>query len=502
MNMKKLSFTITILMLASSISVAQFKNNVWCFGDSAGLKFDQGTIQLFNSSTVTTGGSCTISDSAGDLLFYTNTDYYLLWQQGYNALGVVWDRNHNLMQNGDTLIGGLTFQEQVIVPWPDSTHLFYIFTAGVAVPFGFWYSVVDMNHNGGLGSIVQKNVQLNNLKASDCVTAVKHGNGRDWWVFFKDYLTWNNTFHAYLITPSGISGPYDQNIGFATNTNFIHSTFSKDGAKLLQVNYKGLIEVYEFDRCGGLFNNVITIESEQPSSSFPTYFGCEFSASGRFIYVSSNNNVESRIVQFDLMAPIISASKDTIADLSIPPTGGLLKRAPDDKIYFSCVYNDGFLTYPYPDSVTSIYNLNLSVINYPDSSGSACDFSPFSFYLGGNETYWGLPNNPEYDLGALVGSPCDTIVGIQQISNTIPTTLHVYYHPNWEKSFINADKVKGKHYRLRMVDVLGKEVYSESGTLNSQYFTRDLNCDSFTKGMYIVVFETEKEKLTKKFVIE
>lgn len=53
-----------------------------------------------------------------------------------------------------------------------------------------------------------------------------------------------------------------------------------------------------------------------------------------------------------------------------------------------------------------------------------------------------------------------------------------------------------------MVDVLGKEVYSESGSLDSQYFTRDLNCASFTKGMYIVVFETEKEKLTKQFVIE
>ncbi|MBK7967855.1 MAG: hypothetical protein IPK08_02430 [Bacteroidetes bacterium] len=49
--------------------MAQFKNNVWCFGDSAGVKFDQGTTQLFNSSTVSRGGSCTISDSVGNLLF-------------------------------------------------------------------------------------------------------------------------------------------------------------------------------------------------------------------------------------------------------------------------------------------------------------------------------------------------------------------------------------------------------------------------------------------------
>ena len=107
---------------------AQFKNNVWCFGDSVGIRFDQGSIQLFNSSSVTTGGGCSVSDSIGNLLFYTNTSYYFLWNQGFVSLGVVWDRFHNLMQNGDTLIGSSLFQEQVIVPWPDSSHLFYIFT--------------------------------------------------------------------------------------------------------------------------------------------------------------------------------------------------------------------------------------------------------------------------------------------------------------------------------------------------------------------------------------
>ncbi|MBL0342715.1 MAG: hypothetical protein IPP71_18585 [Bacteroidetes bacterium] len=126
----KLVFLILFLFFGYN-SEAQFKNNVWCFGDSAGIIFDQGTTQLFNSSTVTRGGSCTISDSAGNLLFYTNTDYYFLWNQVFASLGVVWDRNHNLMQNGDTLIGTAFFQEQVIVPWPDSSHLFFIFSPGL-----------------------------------------------------------------------------------------------------------------------------------------------------------------------------------------------------------------------------------------------------------------------------------------------------------------------------------------------------------------------------------
>lgn len=38
-----------------------------------------------------------------------------------------------------------------------------------------------------------------------------------------------------------------------------------------------------------------------------------------------------------------------------------------------------------------------------------CNLSLFNFYLGGKRTYWGLPNNPHYEIGALWGSSCDTL---------------------------------------------------------------------------------------------
>ncbi|MBL0341878.1 MAG: hypothetical protein IPP71_13625 [Bacteroidetes bacterium] len=57
--------------------------------------------------------------------------------------------------------------------------------------------------------------------------------------------------------------------------------------------------------------------------------------------------------------------------------------------------------YPYPD-IYNMYNMNLSVINQPDSLGATCDFQPYSFYLGGKRTYVGLPNNPDYELGPLI----------------------------------------------------------------------------------------------------
>jgi hypothetical protein len=359
-----------------------------------------------------------------------------------------------------------------------------------------------MNQNGGLGAVVQKNVQLTNFKASDCVAAVKHGNGRDWWVFFRRWDTVNDEYYRFLVSPSGVSGPFIQNIGTATDNGFMHSTFSKDGTKYLMCDYRGLIELYDFDRCTGLFTNVTQIEPEQPPGSFPAYFGCEFSVSGRYIYVSSNNDVESLIVQFDLWAPNISSSKDTIVYLTIPPTGGLLKRGPDDKIYFSCVYNDGVNMYPYPETATSIYNLNLSVINDPDSAGASCNFTPFSFNLGGNETYWGLPNNPDYDLPALAGSPCDTLVGIGEAPPIQQAALNVFYHTAWEKAFINASNLKGKNGKLLVYDMRGKIIHQEPLRIQNGYYTRDLSMQGKAHGVYLVIVQTEEERLTKKIITE
>ncbi|MBL0341080.1 MAG: hypothetical protein IPP71_09225 [Bacteroidetes bacterium] len=51
--------------------------------------------------------------------------------------------------------------------------------------------------------------------------------------------------------------------------------------------------------------NVTYIGPEQPTGLVPFYFGCEFSASSKYVDVSNNDDVGSRIVQFDLLAPIL-----------------------------------------------------------------------------------------------------------------------------------------------------------------------------------------------------
>ncbi len=110
------------------------------------------------------------------------------------------------MQNGDSIVGEGWYYELIITPNPANNHTYYLFTVGVTSSGdqGLYYSQIDMNQNGGLGSVVQKNIMLLSDPSSDNISAIKHGNGRDWWIFFRKRTTPINEFYSYLISPFGI----------------------------------------------------------------------------------------------------------------------------------------------------------------------------------------------------------------------------------------------------------------------------------------------------------
>jgi hypothetical protein len=131
-------------------------------------------------------------------------------------MGFLVNKNHNLIVNGDSLKGTEWYNEMTIVPNPANINQFYIFTAGVTpINQGFYYNLLDMSLNNGAGYVLQKNVQLQTFQTNDCVTAIKHGNGRDWWVIIREwsYTQSLNSYYLYLISPTGISLSSHQNIG-------------------------------------------------------------------------------------------------------------------------------------------------------------------------------------------------------------------------------------------------------------------------------------------------
>jgi hypothetical protein len=132
----------------------------------------------------------------------------------------------------------------------------------------------------------------------------------------------------------------------------------------------------------------------------------------------------------------------------------------------------------------------------------ACDFQPFSVNLGGQRTYWGLPNNPNYEAGSLVGSPCDTLVGMGESPQIQQATLNVFYHTAWEKAFINASNLKGENGNLFVYDMQGKIIHQEPLRIQNGYYTRDLSMEGKVHGVYLVIVQTEKERLTRKMIME
>jgi hypothetical protein len=429
------------LILACSIIAygvnAQKRGSVWCFGDSALIDFKDTANIITGTSVVKSRGSCaSISDSSGNLLFYTSYDLSIQIS-GTDPIKV-YGNNNQVILNGDSIQGGAWYRELVIVPDPASANLYYVFHIGVTQDFGLYYTKVDMSANSGQGAVIQKNIQLENFKAVDCLTAIKHGNGRDWWVIFRksDFPSGgNNAWYMYLVTPQGITNQPIQSIGSFNSTNLGQISFNASGNRMAYINYKGLIELYDFSRCTGIISSPVTISPESTQAPWPGLWSAEYSPSGNVLYVTRIPAVvtdSSRLFQYDLLAPNISTSKLTLWSAPWSITIDQLKMAPDNKMYLTTNY---YQFYPYQDSMYNYINMNLSVINSPDSLGTACDLQPFSFYLGGKRSYAGLPNNPDYDLPALAGSPCDTLVSQNELAGAAAVgSLHVYYHTALGKS--------------------------------------------------------------------
>ena len=320
------------------------------------------------------------------------------------------------MDSGDTLAGEAWYNEMVVIADPGNSQRYYLFHLETFVQNpGMYYSIIDMTYNGGLGKVISKNNLLLGGNMADGVSAIKHGNGRDWWVIARksEFQTGgppNNDFYIYSVNPTGIDTLPVQSIGSLNSTSGSSIRFNPTGEKFVFINWKGLIEEYDFDRCTGNISNPVTIETETQPTDYPYFWGAEYSLNGQYLYVSQSIPV-SYIYQYDTYVSNIQATRKTIFTFNqFPNAGGALKRGPDGRIYYAVAWNDSVhFNFPYPDTAYNMYNMNLGVINQPDLPDTTCDFRPFSFYLGGKRNYMGLPNNPDYDLGPLVGSGCDTL---------------------------------------------------------------------------------------------
>ena len=262
---------LTVLLIINATAVlAQDRNSVWIFGDSAGIDFSNINSPLAINSAMNGRGSCaSVCDSSGNLQFYS-------WNLAGSDDSATFITNvlHDTMENGSRLTGGDAYNQIVILPFL-GTSIYYVFHLGILTTYGLYYSLVDMNLNGGLGKIILKNIQINSLRLGDCLSTVKHGNGRDWWVvskFADGSLTSNlNRFFVYLVTPDSIYNPIIEDFNDAKDVDFQKVIWHPSGDKFMLINLRGYMSEFNFDRCTGLITLNRNIYPEL-TSNFNRFF--------------------------------------------------------------------------------------------------------------------------------------------------------------------------------------------------------------------------------------
>lgn len=395
-------FLVIALAGHNPLVAQQGLNNLWMGGwqSWADPPFGGIDLQFFN-------GSLEISVSERDINFFrTNTNIT-------NVQGeLLFSTNGAFVANalGDTMVNGsglnpswytsqypdglLIPQGVLIVPKPEDPNIYYLFH----IPLDVWatvsalqlyYSVIDMSLEDGLGAVVAKNqILFSDELNSGKLSAVRHANGRDWWVYTHKLNS--DVYYRILVTPSGIQVDGTQSIGPVHPADAGQVCFSPQGDKYAY--FSGSLEVMPFDRCTGLFAAPILITGEQLAYGN----GAAFSPSGRFLYVSTTLDV----YQFDTEADDIAASQIQIAHWDstyspYPPFAALfsnMQLAPDGKIYIG----------------TGNGTQVLHVIHNPDEPGLACNMEQHGIDL---ERYFSnsLPNHPNYHLGPVDGSVCDSL---------------------------------------------------------------------------------------------
>ena len=173
---------------------------------------------------------------------------------------------------------------------------------------------------------------------------------------------------------------------------------------------------------------------------------------------------------------------------------GSLRLAPDNKIYWSCAWTNGIVfNYPYQDTMYHVENTYLSVINDPDILGNGSNVSMYSFYLGGKRCYWGLPNNPDYDLGPLSGSICDSLTnGIDENENTF---IHIYPNPVGNSAYVSIESQQ--IISVEAINTLTQTFQLSFEKMNSKL---EINTSNLPAGIYNLHIKAIKKEFIVKFI--
>ncbi len=447
--MKIIIFLGSFILFSGSLD-AQGINNLWLMGfenynpfplGATNIDFITGIPNVYfepNRKMQIRITSVSAADSNGNLLFYSNGAW-------------IANRKNQLMVNGDSLnpsyyttisyqTGLRLIGSHIAIKMPANDSLYYLIHQTDDFVTSFqdnkcYYSIINMNADSGYGAVIEKNHIFLNDSVVAQMSICKHGNGRDWWIIvprlgYPDY-------YIYILTPNGLTYSSLQTIGMRSTASG-QAAFSRDGKLYASYDTKTDLEIFDFDRCNGSFSNPRHVAINDSALGI----GVSLSPNGRFIYASSGK----RVYQFDvnnLQNYTTVAVWDSFYSPS-PPFATLFltqELMQDNKIYINTGNGTDYL----------------HVINSPDSLGLACNVLQHNLHL---PTYnaGSTPYYPNYSLGPVVGSICDSLsVGIKN-NNLQSAELRLSPNPCHDNVWVNYHFPNNKDGWLNIYNSIGKLV--------------------------------------------
>jgi gliding motility-associated-like protein len=333
-------------------SNAQKEAAIWLVGSGTQFNFQSGKFNISTFAGNNTANS-TICDKEGNLVLYTNGR-------------TVWNRNNEIVVNGEGLISDAAFNynPSVFLPYPKKDGWYILIyeedfntTSNAIYNNTLYYAEINANANGGKGEVVRKKIKIHDNYHSGPTIAGFCDNSYYWLVIDRNENVTNikrDRIYFYRIDENGvnITPKINDDLDIGNSSGY---KFSPNGDKFYfrfgGNSYEQQI-ITDFNFTTGEIYNIRGFGD-------PVNFQKEFSPNSRLLYFFSNAN----LIQLDVAYSVINSAVtiltlDSNADNVYP--GIDLQLAPDGKIYFS--YFD-----------VNDRKVKLGAINEPNKKGYACD---------------------------------------------------------------------------------------------------------------------------------
>jgi hypothetical protein len=384
-----------------------------------------------------------------------------------------WIRQALITLTGSLIMKTIIYiiHQRIVQGWPDEFSRVH-------------YSKVDMSANNGKGKLIEANIQvmLDSVYLGE-MAAVRHANGKDWWIVAPEDST--NVYNFLLLDSTGVHKHHDQVLGQKVGyygTGSGQCKFSPDGKWFARWNQKQQLLIGDFNRESGRVEN-----SKQ---YFPidtaNYGGLEFSPNSRFLYFT---NI-TELFQLDLSEQDLLGSMELVAEYDgfidfLPLYFGRLQLTPDCRIFINGPGGHRFW----------------HIIEHPNEKGMACLVRQHALALP-TYTFNTMPYFPNFNLGPVgdEGYPCDStrVSANSEVYPILENTGWLYPNPA-SKTLQIKPGLFVKPVHIRIFDTQGQLQFEKAGFESNS----SLDISMLPSGLYFFMVNDEKGRSwTERLVVE